>query len=161
MARWMVMAALILATGAAMPAWADDREDCDNGAILAKTEPARVFAACRRLAEQGGAAEEAHLGFMYANGLGVAQDYAAAAKWFHKAADQGYATAQNNLGMMYATGQGVAKDLVQAYMLFDLSAAQGNASAAKNRDFLSTKMTPSQIEKAQALAAAWKPATGQ
>jgi hypothetical protein len=49
----MVMAVLILATRAAMPAWADDREDCDNGATLAKTEPTRVFAACRRLAEQG------------------------------------------------------------------------------------------------------------
>ena len=56
-------------------------------------------------------------------------------------------------------GQGVPQDYVQAHMWFNLAAAQGDPSAAKQRDLLALKMTPSQIEKAQALAAAWKPKT--
>jgi localization factor PodJL len=46
-------------------------------------------------------------------------------------------------------------------MWLNLAAAQGNADAARARDELAAKMTPAQIEKAQALAAAWKPTTGQ
>ena len=34
---------------------------------------------------------------MYANGQGVQQDFAEAAKWYRKAADQGYANAQTAL----------------------------------------------------------------
>ena len=33
--------------------------------------------------------------------------------------------------------------------------------AAKKRDLVAAKMTPAQVEKAQALAAEWKPTTGQ
>src|SRR5262249_42286068 len=53
MARWMSVAALLVAMTAALPAWAGDAEDCQTAQTLVKTEPARVVAACRRLAEQG------------------------------------------------------------------------------------------------------------
>ena len=43
---------------------------------------------------------------MYANGEGVPQDYAAAAKWFRLAAEQGHALSQYNLGLMYDKGEG-------------------------------------------------------
>jgi hypothetical protein len=42
-----------------------------------------------------------------------------------------------------------------------LAAAQGDASGAQGRDFLATQMSPSQIEQATALAAAWKPMAGK
>ena len=44
------------------------------------------------------------LGLMYADGLGVEQNYAEALTWYRKAADQGCAAAQNNLGMMHRKG---------------------------------------------------------
>ena len=59
--------------------------------------------------EQGDAAAQYNLGFMYSKGLGVAQDYRQAAKWFQKAAEQGFAWAQANLGVLYYNGQGVKK----------------------------------------------------
>src|SRR5712691_8502256 len=39
-----------------------------------------------------------NIGLLYDNGLGVAQDYAVAIRWYRKAADQTDATAQNNIG---------------------------------------------------------------
>ena len=70
----------------------------------------------RRAAEQGFAAAQTNLGFMYTNGRGVAQSDTEAFKWYRRAADQGFAIAQSNLGFMYANGRGVPKDLTQAYM---------------------------------------------
>ena len=43
----------------------------------------------RSLAEQGDADAQFLLGFMYAYGKGVAQDFAKAVKWYRKAAEQG------------------------------------------------------------------------
>jgi len=57
------------------------------------------------LAEAGDAEAQTDLGFMYANGLGVPQDYTEALKWYRKAVAQGYALGQNNLGVMYAEGR--------------------------------------------------------
>jgi TPR repeat protein len=37
---------------------------------------------------------------MYANGLGVAQDFTEVFKWFQLAAERGQAAAQTNLGLM-------------------------------------------------------------
>ena len=47
------------------------------------------------------------IGFMYAWGQGVAQDYGEAMRWFRLAADRGNAVAMNNIGELYAKGQGV------------------------------------------------------
>ena len=63
---------------------------------------------------------------MYANGKGVPQDYAEAAKWYRKAAEQGYADAQNNLGMMYVNGQGVPQDYAEAAKWTRKAADQGD-----------------------------------
>ena len=44
-----------------------------------------------------------NLGWLYRNGLGVAQDYAKAREWYEKAAAKGDASAMTNLGLLYAT----------------------------------------------------------
>ena len=91
---------------------------------------------------------------MYANGQGVAQDYAQAVAWYRKAADQGNADAQLNLGVMYANGRGVAQDAVSAYALYNLSASNYSSQdnyATSNRQIISEHMTESQIEEGQAL----------
>ncbi len=83
----------------------------------------------RLLAEQGDAAAQNRLGFMYSRGIAVTQDSALAMSWYRKAADQGLAKAQTNLGIMYNIGQGVKADPLQAIVWFKKAAAQGNADA--------------------------------
>ena len=73
-----------------------------------------------------------NLGFMYANGQGVPEDYVEAVKWYRKAADQGDASAQYNLGRMVASGQGVRQDYVEAVKWYRKAADQGDASACFN-----------------------------
>ena len=92
------------------------------------------------------------------------QDYAEAAKWFRKAAEQGDAKAQYNLGIMYAKGQGVPQDYVLAYMWSNLATSRYPASekedreqAVRNRDRVSSMMTPAQFAEAQRLTREWKP----
>src|SRR5260221_9625207 len=102
-ARWTAVAALLLAMGgAAMPeARAGDAEDCRDVLKLIQTEPARVVAACRRLADKGNSYAQNKVGAIYEYGLGVPQDYAQAMTWYRKAADQGFVRAEVNLGNLY------------------------------------------------------------
>ena len=116
-------------------------------------------------AAQGDADAQYNLGVMYADGLGTAQDYLEARKWYRKAADRGDPLAQYNLGVMAASGQGAAPDNVEAHLWFDLAAshtpapdAVARAKALAGRDVVSARMTPAQIAEAQKLARDWKPA---
>ena len=61
----------------------------------------------RQAAEQGDAAAQFSLGFMYHEGKGVLKDDAEAVRWYRLAAEQGIAAAQFNLGLMYSEGEGV------------------------------------------------------
>src|SRR5262245_4764130 len=72
------------------------------------------------------------LGVLYANGDGVAQDYAKARVLFEKAADKGDADAMRNLGLLYANGDGVAQDYVKARVLFERAALNSNDRAVAN-----------------------------
>lgn len=110
----------------------------------------------QKAAEKGHPSAQFNLGLMYLNGKGVPQDYKQSAAFFRKAAEKGNVDAQNNLGFMYANGKGVPKDYVLAYMLFNLAATDGNELVSKNREGISAKMTPRQIEEAQALTRNWK-----
>ncbi len=93
---------------------------------------------------------------MYDNGLGVAQDYREAARWYRLAAEQGEEKAQSNLASMYHFGQGVLQDDVLAHKWADLAASQGGGDAVKIRNAVATSMTPQQIAVAQRLAREWK-----
>ena len=55
------------------------------------------FQKTKQAAEMGYASAQAMLGMMYANGIGVTQDYKEAAVWWQKAADQGHVLAAQNL----------------------------------------------------------------
>lgn len=65
-------------------------------------------------AERGDPEAQTYAGDIYAKGLGVAPDYAEAAKWYQKAAEQGYKRAQTSLGYLYEAGLGVKQDLLKA-----------------------------------------------
>ena len=79
-------------------------------------------------------------------------DYATALKEWRPLAEQGQAGAENNLDVMYDRGKGVIQNDASAHVWWNIAASQGLEDAAKNRDIVSKKMPPSQIEKAQDLA---------
>lgn len=86
----------------------------------------------RGRAEKGNPAAQSILGFNYAHGQGVPQDYVEAVRWYRKAADQGFPAAQHNLGVMYRDGQGVPQDHAEAFRWFRKAADQGNTVAQYN-----------------------------
>jgi TPR repeat protein len=103
---------------------------------------------------------QVRLGRLYELGKRVAKDEGIAWSWYRKAADQSFVQAQLRLGNMYLNGHGVLQDYVLAHMWYNLAAAGRDAlsvDAAMNRDFVTQKMTPKQIEEAQRLAREWKP----
>ena len=110
----------------------------------------------RKAAEQGDARGQFYLGFMYAKGQGVPQDYKEAEKWFRKAAEQGNADAQLNLGFMYDNGQGVAEDETAAYMWYLLAGAKGNEIARKAIPKIEKRLTSEQRAEGQRMAKDWK-----
>ena len=79
------------------------------------------------------------IGFMYANGQSVPQDYVKAMKWYLKAAEQDLALAQFNLGVMYENGQGVPQNYAEAVRWYRKSAEQGRADAKCNLGYMYQK----------------------
>ena len=82
-----------------------------------------------RAAEQGDVGNQYLLGYMYANGLGVAHDDSAAATWFRRAAERGHADAQLKLAGMYAKGRGVPQSDAAALEWLRREAEQGSADS--------------------------------
>ena len=111
------------------------------------------------LARRGNAAAQGRLGFMYANGLGVPQDFEIAVNLYLRAAEQGDATAQYLLGLTYDKGQGVGRNEVFAYKWLNLAAARAPKREREHymllRDAVASKMTRAEVAEAQSLAVEW------
>ena len=86
----------------------------DGLAAYQRGDYATAYQLLSPLAEQGQAAAQFDLGLLFENGLGVAQDQAAAARWYMKAAEQGHAEAQYNVALLYEKGSGLPLDLDKA-----------------------------------------------
>ena len=110
-------------------------------------------------AQRGDAQAQNKLGFAYAKGEGVPQNYGEAEKWFRKAAEQGFAKAQYNLGLMYDNGEGVPQDYVAAHKWYNLAASrltgETREAAVHNRERLAARMPPAQIAEARRAARQW------
>lgn len=65
-------------------------------------------------AEQGDAAAQFNLGFMYRKGQGVGKDNSTAVEWWLKSAKQGFEQAQQSLVFMYTYGVGAPKNHAKA-----------------------------------------------
>ena len=125
------LAALLLAC--AMPAWADNKVQLQQGVTAYKAgNYNKALRLLQPLAQQGDAYAQHNLGIMHYQGKGIAQDYQQARAWWQKAANQGYAAAQYNLGMMYIKGRGVAQNYQQAFAWCQKAANQGYALAQNN-----------------------------
>lgn len=69
-------------------------------------------------AESGDSDAQYQIGIMYYKGIGIAQDYEAAIKWYKIAAEQKHPEALRMLGCAYLNGNGVEKDTNQALYYF-------------------------------------------
>ena len=78
------------------PAWAGFDEGV---AAYVRGDYETAFREMLPLADQGDAAAQYNLGYMYEIGEGVPQDYVQALKWYRKAAEQGDASARFNPGL--------------------------------------------------------------
>ena len=90
------------------------------------------------------------------DGIGLRQDYGAAAALYRQAAEKGHPVAQLNLGDYYSRGRGVPRDLVQAYVWLSLAMAQGRKWPAGRRAEIEGEMTPAQIAEAERRVAGWQ-----
>jgi TPR repeat protein len=108
-----------------------------------------------KAAQQGHQQAKLEAALCYEQGLGIAQDYRQAARWYSLAAEQGQRDAGLNLGALYMTGQGAAQDYVQAHKWFQIAAKLGDQDAARAMESLAARMTREQIARAQALAQDW------
>jgi TPR repeat protein len=85
-----------------------------------------VYPLYQQLAGLGDGWSMFRMGYLYANGLGVAKDDAQAAGWYRKGADAGNPKAMTYLGGLYYNGQGVAKDYAQFASWFRKAADAGD-----------------------------------
>ncbi len=93
----------------------------------AKAMAALVIEAVRRQADRGSAEAQFLVGTALDEGLGVAEDPAAAIAWFQKAAAQGHTLAEHNLGNAFAAGRGVAADAAEAVRWWLKAGDKGDA----------------------------------
>lgn len=111
------------------------------------------------LAERGNARAQAMLGFMYATGQGMPQNYDAASYWYRLSAEQGDTTAQYLLGLAYDKGQGVPLNEVAAYKWLNLAASRAPKRVrddyARLRNAVASKMNRGQIAEGQWHAVRW------
>ncbi len=76
------------------------------------------------------------LGRRYANGNGVAQDYAEARRWYEKAAAANDPRGMMSVGRLYANGQGVAQDYAEARKWYEKAAIANEPYAMINLGIL-------------------------
>ena len=79
------------------------------------------------------------LGILYAQGIGLPQDFAAAADWFQRAAAEGSASALYNLGTLQVKGLGLPRDPERALAWFHTAANRGSADACLQLGILFAK----------------------
>jgi len=99
-------------------------------------------------AEQGNADAQFEAGQMYAQGLGTAQLFEAARRWYELSARQGHAKAQFNIGFLYAYGQGVDQDTLKAYEWYRISHLCAYPLAKKPMEITAKKLSLGEIEMA-------------
>jgi len=124
-----------------------------------KAYAAREYALAARtftdLAAGGDARAQTYLGYMYANGVGVPQNFMVAAGWYRCASQLGIPRAQYMLGLMYDKGQGVPQDYVVAYALLNLAVAGAGPERERwvlIRDAVASKLSLIERNRAQQLA---------
>ncbi|WP_409562392.1 sel1 repeat family protein [Hyphomicrobium sp. MC8b] len=95
----------------------------------------------RLAAANGDSSAQFEVGARFAEGEGVPQNFAEAAKWYQRSAEQGFALAQYRLGTLYERGLGLKADRKQASTWYLRAAEQGNIKAMHNLAVLSANQS--------------------
>lgn len=90
-----------------------------------------------------------------------ARDYTSAFSTLSPWAESGHPEAQFTLGQMYARGHGVIQSYLDAHKWFNLAASAGHPRAGAQRDAIASRMTSTQVARAQRQARLWTPKRGQ
>ena len=117
----------LIVTLSAWTSWAGDFKKGESA--FQSRDYSTAFKEFTELAEQGDAASQFYLGFMYKHETGVPRSYKKALEWFMKAAAQGDADAHFYLGIMNSSGQGVPQSYKQAIKWYTKAAEQGHRDA--------------------------------
>jgi TPR repeat protein len=117
--------------------------------------------AVQRLADRGHARAQTRLGYMFATGQGVPQNYATAVYWYRRASEQGDPDGQYLLGDCLNLAKGTPLDLVEAYMWMDISASRTadpneRDHRVRMRDAIASKLSRQALALAQDRALAWQ-----
>ena len=161
--RWAAFSVVALVLSAGFWSVSPTRADAIGAGMEAysRQDYSRSASIFMRRAELGQAVAQTYLGYMYANGRGVPQDFVAATKWLRRAADQGYPDAQFLLGLMYDKGHGVKQDFIEAEVWLNLAAAKSDRRQrdywTRIRDAVASKLTLDEIAEAQKRALEWTP----
>jgi TPR repeat protein len=92
--------------------------------------PPQVVRLIQMAAVDGDKVAQNRLGYMYAEGIGVPQNYLRARDWFVRAQNQHYPPAIVNLGMLYEAGpDGISQDLGKANLLYQEALRAGSDRA--------------------------------
>ncbi|MCB1724081.1 MAG: SEL1-like repeat protein [Gammaproteobacteria bacterium] len=126
--RLLLPALVMLMTGSAC---ADRVPEQFRTGMQALTEGNYAEAYClwKPLADRGYAEAQYHLGWLYANGNGLAVDIERAVAYWKAAAQQGHADAQFAIALAYTTGEGMKKDLDVAVSWYLKAARTGHQDA--------------------------------
>jgi uncharacterized protein len=150
---WAVLGMLMCAALFPNPASADRlRTGIQAFATRDYGKAAQIFT---ELAPNGNPIAQTYLGYMYANGKGVPQDFIVSAGWYRCASQQGVARAQYELGLMYDKAQGVPLDYVKAYALVNLAVAKAGPERepwARVRDAIASKLSLVERTRGQQMA---------
>ncbi len=103
-------------------------------------------------ASNGHARSQYHLGILYYQGKGTEKNFDNAASWIKKSAENGDKFAHVTLGLFYLDGHGVNKNLINSYMWLEIASKKGVEIAKQSKVFVKSKMSKSQIKKAEKLA---------
>jgi len=88
------------------------------GMTLDHAESAKWY---KMAAKKGVSFAQAALADMYADGIGLRQNWVEAVQWYRAAAGQGHITASQTLGHMYASGDVLAQDYLEAAKWWQLA----------------------------------------
>ncbi len=92
---------------------------------------------------------------MHANGWGVPMSEAEAMKWYELAAGNGITAAQVSLGTMYQNGFSVEQNKIEALKWFTIAVKLGDGDARMHQEYLTERMPPEDLAKADAEVNAW------
>jgi TPR repeat protein len=110
------------------------------------------FEDLKKAAEAGDPESQNKIGVLFAQGIGLPKDKAAAFYWYKKAADAKYPPAMWNLAFMYVRGEGgVKEDMATAFSLFKESAELGHADAQFDLSYMYLQGIGTKLDRAEGM----------